>query len=57
MDFAQRPNPLVLPQQAATNIFGFKGNPATITVKKADGVYVDGQKVEQPEQKEPQNGN
>jgi len=37
--------------------FGFIGMPATITVTKADGVYVDGKKVEQPEQKEPQNGN
>lgn len=37
--------------------FGFRGMPATITVTKKDGVYVDGKKVEQPEQKEPQNGN
>ena len=34
--------------------FGFRGMPATITVQKADGTYVDGVKVEP---KEPQNGN
>lgn len=26
--------------------FGFKGNDATITVTKSDGVYVDGKRVE-----------
>lgn len=34
--------------------FGFRGMPATITVQKADGTYVDGVKVEV---KEPENGN
>lgn len=47
---AQQPKPV-------GTFFGFMGMPATITVQKADGTYVDGKKVEQPEQKEPQNGN
>lgn len=47
-------------------IFGFKGNDATITIKRADGVYVDGKKVEpvqqpvqvvQPTTEGDQNGN
>lgn len=45
------------PQQPVGVFFGFRGMPATITVTKKDGVYVDGKKVEQPEKKEPQNGN
>lgn len=47
---AQKPQPV-------GTFFGFMGMPASIRVTKADGVYVDGKKVEQPAQKEPQNGN
>lgn len=42
------------PPEPVGVFFGFRGMPATITVQKADGTYVDGKKVEP---KEPQNGN
>ncbi len=53
-----RGSDVTTPQPAPVGVFfGFVGLPATITVTKADGTYVDGQKVEQPAAKEPQNGN
>ena len=38
---AETPVPAELP-----TFFGFQGNPATIAIGKADGVYVEGVKVE-----------
>lgn len=55
--FEQKPNPLVLPKPVGT-FFGFIGYPATITITRADGVYVDGMlRVDPPETEEAQNGN
>lgn len=48
--FEQRPNPLVLPKQETVGVFfGFRGMPATITIQRADGTYVDGVKVDPQE--------
>jgi hypothetical protein len=52
---ADMTTPQPAPVAPNASFFGFRGIPATITIQRKDGVYVDGKKVEQPQ--EPDHGN